>query len=363
MRISHCRTNRQATPSTRNSRSRIASLRFRRRKPDGDPVRTRYLLMLALAFPVGCTTTKRAEEPPPPSAATPTSAANVTARADGSYVLATFPASGGESTYEVVLAPCGVPACPLQVRLLAGAKVVDTAVVEWPSVVETPRRAEQVAALTGVGDPLELHRTVSTWQTGEGEDAVATVAASVSLGSAYTGLLIHQSGGAEHVKRLHYLFVANGQRLVSAWKGWEGQGLTTSTVDTMDVDHDGRSEILFWRFGSSDGVVSDWALSVQKWNAQQTRADELPATSGGPPVFATIAGTFATPDAAAKLLTEHGNCLRSFLLIRAPEQGAAGFAVAGITAHPLLAAEAVRAVQACDGGIKARTAELGVRRQ
>jgi hypothetical protein len=279
-------------------------------------------------------------------------------------VLSTFPASSsGRSTYEVVLAPCGVPACPIQVRLLAGATVADTAVLEWPSVVEPPRRSEQVAALAGVGDPLQLHRTISAWQTGEGEDAVSTVAGSVTLGSESTGLLIHQSGGAEHVKRLHYLFVADGRRLVSAWKGWEGQGLTTSTVDTLDVDNDGRSEVLFWRFGSSDGVVSDWSLSVERWNPQQALVDEVPATSGGPPLFATIAGTFATPEAAAKFLDEHSKCLPSFLVIRGPEQRAKGFAVAGLTAHPPLAAEAARAVRACDRAIEPRTLDIGVRRQ
>lgn len=316
--------------------------------------------MLALAVAVGCG--KSAESPAPPSTSQTRSAAPGNRRADGSYLLYSFPVSkSGALTYEVVLAPCGTPACPAQVRLLAGDAVADTAAVEWPSVIETPRRTEQVAALTGVGDPLQLHGMVPTWQTGDGEDAVSTTANSVSLGPDTTGVIVHQSGGAEHVKRLHYLFVANGRKLVPAWKGWEGQGLTTSTVDTMDVDNDGRSEILYWRFASRDGIVSDWSLSVERWNAEQARADET--SSGGPPIVAAVARSFPTADAASKFLSEHSTCLPSFLVVRSPTSGATGFAVAGISARAPLAAEAARAARSCDPTIEATTMELGLQRQ
>ena len=170
-------------------------------------------------------------------------------------------------------------------RLLAGETVVDTASVEWPSVVAAPKQTDRVAALTGVGDPLQLDRTVSTWQTGEGEDFVATLARAVPLGGDSTGVLVDQGGGAEHVKRLHYLFVANGRKLVEAWKGWEGQGLTSSTVDTMDIDNDGRVEALYWRFSSDDGVVSNWSLAVQRWEcragARRRSACRLGSETGG----------------------------------------------------------------------------------
>ena len=245
-------------------------------------------------------------------------------------------------------------------RLLAGETVVDTASVEWESVVAAPKQTDRVAALTGVGDPLQLDRTVPTWQTGEGEDFVATIARAVPLGGDATGVLVDQGGGAEHVKRLHYLYVANGRKLVEAWKGWEGQGLTSSTVDTMDIDNDGRVEALYWRFSSDDGVVYKWSLAVQQWNAEQARVDEVPAASG-PKLVAVVARTFPTAAAAAKFFGDHSACLPSFLVMRDPAAQASGFAVAGITAHAPLAAEAERAVRTCDSTIDAKTRELGAR--
>ena len=327
-------------------------------------MRAHHLLLLLLGFLVGCSGPPRADESARPSASEQQSGAAATPTPDGEYLLATFPASTGrESTYEVRLAPCGAPACPVSVRLLSGTTVVDMAAVEWESIVEQPSQTEQGAALTGVGDPLELHRNISTWQTGEGEDAVATVARSVALGPSSMGLLVHQGGGAEHVKRLHYLFVANGQRLSEAWKGWEGQGMTSSTVDTMDVDGDGNPEILFWRFGSSDGLVSDWSLTVHRWNVQQMRLEDVSETAKGPSLFAIVAGPFATPDAATTFLTNHRNCLPPFQVIRTPERGASGFAVAGITARQPLAVDASRALRACDSSVDVRNVDLGVRRQ
>jgi hypothetical protein len=317
--------------------------------------------MLALAVAVACSSPRNADRAATPAASERRSAVPGAQRPDGSYMLYSFPVSkSGDLTYEIVLAPCGDPACPLQVRLLAGETVVDTASVEWPSVVAAPKQTDRVAALTGVGDPLQLDRTVSTWQTGEGEDFVATLARAVPLGGDSTGVLVDQGGGAEHVKRLHYLFVANGRKLVEAWKGWEGQGLTSSTVDTMDIDNDGRVEALYWRFSSDDGVVSNWSLAVQRWNAEQARVDEVPAGSG-PKLVAVVARTFSTAAAASKFFNDHSACLPSFLVMRAPAAQASGFAVAGITAHAPLAAEAERAVKTCDSTIDAKTMELGAR--
>src|SRR5262245_65493707 len=98
----------------------------RRRMPNGDPVRIRYALMLALAVAVGCSSPRNASNPAPPAASHAQSAAPGTRRADGSYLLFSFPASKEtQLTYEVVLAPCGSPACPIQARLVAGGGVAD----------------------------------------------------------------------------------------------------------------------------------------------------------------------------------------------------------------------------------------------
>ena len=323
------------------------------------------LLLASLGLSLGCGSAKR-DDAPPPAAQQPetTRASTPTRRPDGSYVLASYPAASGDSlTYELLIPPCDSAACPIRVRLLGGRTPYDSAAVEWASVVEAPRTVERSAGLIGVGDPLELVGNVPVWETGDGETAVATAARTVPVAPSTFGLLVHQSGGAEHVKRLHYLFVAHGRRLVAAWRGWEGQGLTGSTVDTMDVDRDGNSEILYWRFASPDGDVSDWQLSVQRWDASQSRAEETAATAG-PPLSMVFAATMPTASAAAKFLYDHGQCLGAFRVLPAPStRGQRRFAVAGITARQPLADSAARAARGCfqQGGVS--VVALGNRRK
>jgi hypothetical protein len=196
--------------------------------------------------------------------------------------------------------------------------------------------------------------------TGDDEDAIATFARPIAIAPGSTALLVHQSGGAEHVKRLHYLFVADGPRLLRAWRGWEGQGFTSSSVDTMDVDADGRPELLFWRFVSRDGAVSDWELSVHRWNAARGKMEEIPASAGAPPLFAAVAATFPGAAAATQFLVDHPECRGSFVVTRPLERGTSGFAVAGVTARRSLAVQAARE---CPRGGGARVLDLGARHQ
>lgn len=183
-------------------------------------MRTCRVLCLAAALLSGCAAPKDAREAAPTGGQETAQAQGAVRRADGSYVLAAPPpATAGAPAYELVLPSCGKATCALRVRLVEGSRARDSAAVDWESVVQPPQRSEQSAAVIGVGDPLQLGGTLATWQTGEGEDAIATLARPVALGRGSAGLLVHQSGGAEHVKRLHYLFADVGGKLVQAWRG------------------------------------------------------------------------------------------------------------------------------------------------
>lgn len=327
-------------------------------------MRARDVLCLAAALLSGCAAQKDAGEPAPAGDQGPAqSQQSQTAprRPDGSYVLATIPtSSAGSTVVELVLPACGTSACAQRVRLVDGVTVLDSAAVDWESIVATPQRSEQSAGIMGVGDPLEQGRTLATWVTGDGEDAIATFARPVAIAPGSTALLVHQSGGAEHVKRLHYLFVADGRRLIPAWRGWEGQGLTNSSVDTMDVDADGRPELLFWRFALTDSLVSDWQLSVHRWNTARGKVEEVPASAGTPTVYATVAATFPGAGAATQFLVDHPECRGSFVVARSPERGTSGFAAVALTARRSLAAQAARE---CPAGGGARVVNLGARRR
>ena len=227
----------------------------------------RCLVVAGLAVLAACAASKDAPHPIPAASGETVQAQAPVRRPDGSYLLASIPTSTtGRAALELVLPQCRASACAERVRLVEGAVVYDSAALEWESVAEPPQRSEQPAGIMGVGDRRQQDRTVATWVTGDGEDAIATLARPLAIAPGSTALLVHQSGGAEHVKRLHYLFVADGRRLIYAWLGWEGQGLTSSSVDTIDVDADGRPELLFWRFAIGDDLVSDWQLSVDPWD-------------------------------------------------------------------------------------------------
>ena len=304
-------------------------------------------LTLAVLAILACGTSQR-EGAPGPARSETAQADTALKRADGSYVLSTVPATGdGRATYEVIIPSCGRDACAVRVRLLDGGVAYDSSSVDWESPIAAPQRTEQLAAVIGAGDPLQLGRTLPVWQTGDGETAVSTLVRQVPLRSGAYGLLVHQSAGAEHVKRLHYLFVANGRKLVLAWKGWEGQGPTTSAVDTMDVDGDGRDEILYWHFTAGERG-SAWSLTVQRWNPSARRAEEVPAASGAP-VYAVVAAPGIGADSAAGFLMAHASCLEGFRVLRDIE---GAVAVAAVTARQSLAAEAEREARGCAGNAR-----------
>jgi hypothetical protein len=276
-------------------------------------------------------------------------------QADGSWLLASLPA-GAAGTVDVVLAPCGAAACPVRVRLRDGAGVRDSAAVEWESVVAAPRRDMVLASVIGIGDPLAVDAPVPAWTTGADEDAISTYARAVDLGPSTVGVLVHQSGGVEHVKRLHYVFVARDGRLTRAWRGWEGQGPTGSYVDTITTAGSAYPAVLYWRFATDDGVVTTWTLERMQWDARAGRF-RPGTTSRAAAALATVARTFTSADAASAWLAAHPECGTRFQIMRTPAR-TAGVALVALTARRALADSAQRDAGDCgDGDVRVEAVE------
>ena len=277
-------------------------------------------------------------------------------QSDGSWLLASLPAGAG-ATYDVVLAACGAAACPVRVRLREGGRTRDSALVEWESVVEPPRADETEAGVIGIGDPLATGQRVVTWTTGSEEDAVSTLARTMPLGTSPAGVLMHQSGGFEQVKRMHYLFVARDGRLAVAWRARDREGPTSSHVDTMTSDGAASPTLLVWRLGSEDGVVTTWELERLRWSAGALRATRVDDAAA--PVLLAVARTFPDADAATRFLAANPRCSGRFLVMRAP--AGAGVAIAMPTVRRALADSIARGVDEC-ADPSLRVVPLGARR-
>jgi hypothetical protein len=127
--------------------------------------------------------------------------------------VATFPASGGHS-FAIGPGTCVAGQCPAVVHLLDDGKTIDSAPLDFAA---SDAKLNKAAADESVGarDPLQQGDPLPAWTAGDGEGTVVTVGRSVRLSSDRLALLVDQAGGFEHVKRRHYLFVADGQATVS----------------------------------------------------------------------------------------------------------------------------------------------------
>lgn len=238
------------------------------------------------------------------------------------------------------------------VRLLDGDDLLDSAAVDWPSIVEQPV-ADSIASPMGVGDPAAAELQWPAWTTGEEESAVTTTARVITLAPDLRGMLVHQSAGFEHVRRRHYLFTAADSRLARIWTGEEPQGVYWSTVDIADLGDDGRQEILLWQFsGAGDAAASRWDLRVLAWDAEQRTVAPLSAPV---PIFAGVVGSYATAERARAAVAEHAGCLERFLVLDGFEPRR--YVVAALSTRRQAAEAAVRQAASCAPGLQGRVIE------
>ena len=143
-------------------------------------------------------------------------------------VVATFPASA-ELSFGLAPGKCADAKCAAVVQLLANGKVIDSSPLDF-AASDAQLNKGTADKLMGAGDPLQGEDALAAWTAGDGERAVATAVRPMKLSSERTALLVDQLAGFEHVKRRHYLYVADNKKLKRIWTGEESAGPAWSAV-------------------------------------------------------------------------------------------------------------------------------------
>ncbi|HYP28077.1 MAG TPA: hypothetical protein VE262_15285 [Blastocatellia bacterium] len=276
-------------------------------------------------------------------------------------VLSTFKVKPeGGLSYELSVAPCARKDCPVQVRLVEGKRVYSTLNLDWNAGPGDISKAE-VDNGFGAGDPLEELAEIPMWDIGSAQEVVSVAARPVGLAPGLRGLLVHQRAGFEHLKRRHYLFVAQGRRLVRAWTGSEGEGPTWSNVGVGD-SKDGAQEIRFFKGFSypSDEEPDSLEITSYRWNARRNSLDELSAAATLPPVFAVVAGAYGSVAEARRAASDNMECLEGFIVLRAEglSQYAGKIIVAAVTSNERDADRTLKKITGCAPGLDPKVTRL-----
>lgn len=228
---------------------------------------------------------------------------------DDRFVFKTVKVSGdGGLFYDVSVAACGRPQCPIEVRLrdeqtIYGVEELDMCAAPVQPVTGTIGAALDM--IRGVGDPISLDRYYPIWFLRDEYGGVMLFARPIQLAPDLDGILVHVQGGRPMPSRRHYLFVAIDGGLVLAWASPESRDKGRISIDVRDVDGDGFSELLYF-YGVNvfeiayqfDGRLSSRPTPVEaavfRWNPARREIEQLSVREAGVPVYAVIAGVFET---------------------------------------------------------------------
>ena len=245
--------------------------------------------LLVLTLTIGCA--KEASMPP------------------ASAAVVRVSAGGPELTFALVPGRCVAGKCPAAIELVSGQKLLDSAALEFAA---SDAKLVKEQGDTGLGASAGLE----AWTAGTEEGAVTTAVQGVRLTATRVGLLIHQAGGFEHVKRRRDLFVADAGKLRKVWSVLDGAGPVRSAAYVVPAENRQYDEILYFD-GLIPGGAEPDSLSAQRlaWDetSQALRAnpmDSLPAV---------IAGEFPNVEAARS--AQANACLAEYWVLPADRFG------------------------------------------
>jgi hypothetical protein len=157
-------------------------------------------------------------------------------------------------------------------------------------------------------------------------------------------LLVDQAGGFEHVKRRHYLFVADRNELDRAWTGEEGAGPTWSAAIVVDG---AQGQEIVYLTAFRPGAESADTLRGARYGWDEARNAVIARPLG--PLYAVVAGTFVTPEAARAAVPPA--CLSKYFVRPARDLGMSGSqtVLSAITTRQSWAENALKASGECAG--------------
>ena len=228
---------------------------------------------------------------------------------DDRFVFRTVKVSGdGKLFYDVSVAACGRPQCPIEVRLRDGLATYDVDeldVCAAPVELVTSIRGATLNMIRSIGDPISLDRYYPIWFLRNDSNSVALFVRPIHLARDLDGIMIHVQGGWPLSSRRHYLFAAIDGTLVLAWVSPRDRDKGRFSIDVRDIDGDGSSEILYF-YGVNvfeiayqfDGRPSSRPTPVEaavyRWNPARREVERLSVGEAGVPVYAVVTGQFAS---------------------------------------------------------------------
>ncbi len=136
----------------------------------------------------------------------------------------------------------------------------------------------------------------------------------VNLKAGVDGLLVTQEERrGDRVRRRYDVFLARKNKLVHAFTAQEGRGARSwSSMDAVDIDHDGGNELLFFSSTTPDESQADrFEMQMYSWRADVAkmvaRNDLRPAVKGA------VIGMFKTIEAARAM--QASACADTFLVL------------------------------------------------
>jgi hypothetical protein len=191
----------------------------------------------------------------------------------------------------------------------------------------------------------EEHRTTIRW-------APVTVG-NVNLKSGVRGLRVMQEERrGDRIRRRYDVFLVRGGALKHDFTAQEGRGgRTWSTLEAVDIDHDGGNELVFFTSTTPDDAQADrFEMQIYAWRADVkkmvARNDLRPAVKGA------VIGMFKTITAARQM--QERPCARDFLVLdqtSADKLGDGQIVLASPAVTKSDAELALEAVKACDGNL------------
>ncbi len=269
--------------------------------------------------------------------------------------VATFPAAAGLS-FGLAPGTCVDGKCPAVVQLLSSGKVIDSSPLDFAASGAQFNKGVAEKIL-GAGDPLNAAGSLPVWTAGDGEGTVTTAGRHLKLSPDQSALLVDQSGGYEHVKRRHYLFIADGNKLKRVWTGEEGVGPAWSAAIVVDAADGLGQEIVYLTGFQPGGEAPDTVAATRYgWDAAQKTLAERPLG----PLYAVVAGNFANPEAARAAAAQ--TCLADYSALPARDLGLPGprIVLAAITTRRPLAEAALSRADNCPASVTRRVVEVNL---
>ena len=167
-------------------------------------------------------------------------------------------------------------------------------------------------------DPhFSINQKLTSFTAGEEEGAVTTAIQTVHLSDRRIGLLVHQAGGFEHVKRNRVLYIADKKKLVKVWERRDGEGPVISYADV--IHREGQDDqIILVEGGSFDPTEPDQVKAQRlDWDERSLRLRSVPIGL----MTAVVFGNFKSIESARAVSATVAHCYSNYWLVRGAQVG------------------------------------------